>query len=51
MIQLFEFFIKSFSLSLLLLFIAILVSLTHRFKYENLILKFPRLRFSLWMNR
>ncbi len=51
MVQFFEFFIKSFSLSPLLLFIAILVSLTYRYKYDDLILQFPIHHCSVGINR
>ena len=47
----FEFFAEPFSLSPLLLFIATCVSLTHRFKYDDLIFKFPRLRFAVRITR
>ena len=47
----FEFFAEPFSLSPLLLFIATCVSLTHRFKYDDLIFKFPRLRFAVGITR
>ena len=51
MIQLFDYSqILSFH-SLLLLLITILVLLTHSFKYDDLIIKFPRFRFPLRMNR
>jgi len=51
MIQLFGLFTNSFFSSFLLLFITILLFLTHSFKYDDLIIKFPIFRFALLMNR
>ena len=47
----FEFFAEPFSLSPLLLFIATHVSLTPRFKYDDLIFKFPRFCFAVRITR
>ena len=51
MVKFFKYLEKFIPLSSLFLFIATLVSLIPMFKYNDLILKFPRLRSALWINR